>query len=106
MAYIRKADRVCEVTNNTGLEYAPTIFTEDELEYVNMLAALFTSCIQSEGEGKRSRIGSWQGLYEVGFNDLNPVVAKLRSVLLDNDQWEIAERLLVAHGYVVTFGMM
>lgn len=106
MAYVKKADRVREVTNNTGLEYAPTIFTDDELEYVNMLAALFTSCIQSEGEGKRSRIGSFQGLYEMGFNDLNPVVPKLRSVLLDTDHCEIAERLLVAHGYVLTFGMM
>lgn len=104
MAYVRKADR--QIDNHTGIIEATELFTTTELAYVNVLAALFDAHIKSEGEGKRSRIGSWQGLYEVGFNDLNPVVAKLRSVLLDNDQWETAERLLVAHGYVVTFGML
>lgn len=111
MAYVRKADRKQEETtvspvNNTGLENACDIFTAEELKYVNVLAAIFDNYVKTEGEGKRSRVGNFHGLYEVGFNNLNPIVAKLRSQLLEESQWEAAERLLVAHGYVVTFGMM
>lgn len=103
MAYVKKADR--QTVNNTGIIEAAELFTATELAYVNVLAALFDAHIKSDSP-KRSRIGSFQGLYEVGFNSLHPVVPKLRSVLLDNDQWETAERLIVAHGYACTFGMM
>lgn len=97
MAYVRKADRT--VQNETGVEGIEKYLTNDELVYCNNLATIWKEKLEMIPGTTMVRVGTYQGLLEMGQSGQNyPTVTKVLTMLQ-------AKELLVAHGYVITFGV-
>lgn len=96
MAYVRKADRT--VQNETGVEGIEKYLTNDELVYCNNLATIWKEKLEMIPGTTMVRVGTYQGLLEMGMSGQNhPTVTRVLTMLQ-------AKELLVAHGYVITFG--
>lgn len=96
MAYVRKADRT--VQNETGVEGIEKYLTTDELVYCNNLATIWKEKLEMIPGTTMVRVGTYQGLLEMGQSGQNyPTVTKVLTMLQ-------AKELLVAQGYVITFG--
>lgn len=96
MAYVRKADRT--VQNETGVEGIEKYLTTDELVYCNNLATIWKEKLEMIPGTTMVRVGTYQGLLEMGQSGQNyPTVTKVLTMLK-------AKELLVAQGYVITFG--
>ena len=96
MAYVRKADR--QLPNLTGIEGIEQHLTTDELIYCNNLAVIWKDRLETIPGSTMIRVGSYQGLLEMAVNGQNhPNVTKVLQQFKATD-------LLVAHGYVITFG--
>lgn len=96
MAYVRKADRT--VQNETGVEGIEKYLTTDELVYCNNLATIWKEKLEMIPGTTMVRVGTYQGLLEMGQSGQNhPTVTRVLTMLK-------AKELLVAHGYVITFG--
>lgn len=96
MAYVRKADRT--VQNETGVEGIEKYLTNDELVYCNNLAKIWTDKLEMIPGTTMVRVGTYQGLLEMGLTGQNhPNVTRVLQQFKANN-------LLVAHGYVITFG--
>lgn len=96
MAYVRKADRT--VQNETGVEGIEKYLTNDELVYCNNLATIWKQKLEMIPGTTMVRVGTYQGLLEMGQSGQNyPTVTKVLTMLK-------AKELLVAQGYVITFG--
>lgn len=96
MAYVRKADRT--VQNETGVEGIEKYLTNDELVYCNNLATIWKEKLEMIPGTTMVRVGTYQGLLEMGQSGQNyPTVTKVLTMLK-------AKELLVAQGYVITFG--
>lgn len=101
MAYVRKADRI--VKNETGIPGIEADLTQDELIYCNNLAKIWRDKLEMIPGTTMVRVGTYQGLLEMGMTGQNhPNV----SMVLRNTPTHRTEasNLLVAHGYVITFG--
>lgn len=97
MAYVRKADRT--VKNETGVEGIEKYLTNDELVYCNNLATIWKEKLEMIPGTTMVRVGTYQGLLEMGQSGQNhPTVTKVLTMLK-------AKELLVAQGYVITFGL-
>lgn len=97
MAYVRKADRT--VQNETGVEGIEKYLTNDELVYCNNLATIWKEKLEMIPGTTMVRVGTYQGLLEMGQSGQNyPTVTRVLTMLQ-------AKELLVAHGYVITFGV-
>lgn len=97
MAYVRKADRT--VHNETGVEGIEKYLTNDELVYCNNLATIWKEKLEMIPGTTMVRVGTYQGLLEMGQSGQNyPTVTKVLSMMKAKD-------LLVAHGYVIVFGV-
>lgn len=97
MAYVRKADRT--VQNETGVEGIEKYLTTDELVYCNNLATIWKEKLEMIPGTTMVRVGTYQGLLEMGQSGQNyPTVTRVLTMLQ-------AKELLVAHGYVITFGV-
>ena len=97
MAYVRKSDRI--PVNNTGIEGIEQFLTSEELTYCNNLASIWKDRLEAMPGTKMVRVGTYQGLFEMGMTGQHhPNVTKVLQQFKAND-------LLVAHGYVITFGL-
>ena len=97
MAYVRKADRI--PVNETGIAGLEDHLTNDELVYCNNLAKIWTDKLEMIPGTTMVRVGTYQGLLEMGLTGQQyPTVAKVLQQFKANN-------LLVAHGYVITFGV-
>lgn len=97
MAYVRKADRT--VKNETDIPGIEADLTQDELVYCNNLAKIWKDRLEAMPGTKMVRVGTYQGLFEMGMTGQHhPNVTKVLQQFKAND-------LLVAHGYVITFGL-
>jgi len=108
MAYVKKADRKEESTipNLTGIEGLDAVLTASEVIYCNSLTRIFLQ-LQTEPGARRTRVGNYQGLLELGLNSQNKITKVLVDIYQGEDETEAtqAEKLLVAHGYNLAFGV-
>lgn len=97
MAYVRKADR--QVRNETGIVGIEQHLTPEEMTYCNNLVNIWKDRLETMPGTTMVRVGTYQGLLEMGQTGQNhPNVTKVLKQFKAND-------LLVAHGYVITFGL-
>lgn len=98
MAYVRKADRT--VKNETGIPGIEADLTPEELVYCNNLAKIWKDKLEMIPGTTMVRVGTYQGLLEMGQMQPDNVSMVLRNVPTHRAQ---ACNLLVAYGYVVVF---